>query len=77
MIKDALLIDNGRLVNFWAEIIDTSNYLQNKLFKKCFKCTIILVNRTFNTFGSLAVKQASLYLLKNIPNPIFISLGER
>lgn len=41
IIKNALLINSGFLVNFWAEAMDISNYLQNKLSIKCFKRTII------------------------------------
>lgn len=41
-IQDILLIDNAVLVIFWAEAMDTSNYLQNKLSIKYFKCTPIL-----------------------------------
>lgn len=40
-IKDILLIDNGLPVNFWVETMDTSNYLQNKLFIKRSKCIVI------------------------------------
>ena len=29
-----------------------------------------------NTFEFLAVEQILLYLVKNVPNPIFIKLGE-
>ena len=31
MIKDSLFIDSRLPVNFWAEAIDTSNYLRNRL----------------------------------------------
>ena len=31
MMKDSLFIDSGLSVNFWAEAIDTSNYLPNRL----------------------------------------------
>lgn len=41
IIKDTLLINNGLLVNLWIETIDISNYLQNRLFTKCFKRIII------------------------------------
>ena len=41
IMKDALLINSGFLVNFWAEAIDTSNYLQNRLSTKCSKCIVI------------------------------------
>lgn len=31
MIKDSLLVDSKLLLEFWAETIDTANYLQNCL----------------------------------------------
>ena len=33
-IKDSLLIDSGLPVNFWAEAMDTANYLRNRLTKR-------------------------------------------
>ena len=30
-MKDSLLINSGLLIQFWAEAIDTANYLQNRL----------------------------------------------
>lgn len=33
-MKDAILIDNGFLHNFWAKAIETANYLQNRLLIK-------------------------------------------
>lgn len=33
-IKDFLLIDNNLPPEFWAEAIDTANYLQNRLPNK-------------------------------------------
>lgn len=41
-MKDVLLIDSGLPINFWAEAMDTSNYLWNKLSTKYFKCIVIL-----------------------------------
>lgn len=40
-MKDALLIDNGLPMNFWAEAMNTSNYLRNRLPIKCCKHIII------------------------------------
>ena len=34
IMKDSLLIDSRLLVNFWAEVIDTSNYLRNRLLTR-------------------------------------------
>lgn len=33
-MKDSLLIDSGLLLEFWAKAMDTTNYLQNRLFIK-------------------------------------------
>lgn len=41
IMKDVLLINSGIPVSFWAKAIDISNYLRNKHFAKCFKCTVI------------------------------------
>lgn len=32
IIKDAMLINNSLPSNFWAKIIETANYLYNRLF---------------------------------------------
>lgn len=34
-MKDSLLIDSGLPLEFWAEAMDTGNYLQNRLPTKC------------------------------------------
>ena len=34
-IKDSLLIDSSLPVNFWAEAMDTTNYLLNKFPTRC------------------------------------------
>lgn len=41
-IKDSLLIDNELLPKFWAEAIDTANYLRNRLPTKTQIGDIIL-----------------------------------
>ena len=41
IIKDLLLIDSGLLVNFWVEIIDTSNYFYNRLLTRRGECVFI------------------------------------
>lgn len=33
-MKDSFLIDSELLVNFWAEIMDISNYVYNKISAK-------------------------------------------
>lgn len=42
IMKNILLIDSGLPVNFFTKTIDISNYLQNILFTKFFKRTVIL-----------------------------------
>lgn len=41
IIKDLLLINNGLSVNFWAEKIDTANYLRNRLPTRHNSVTVI------------------------------------
>lgn len=41
-MKDSLLIDSGLPINFWAEAMDTSNYLRNRLPTKRADKTIII-----------------------------------
>lgn len=41
-MKDFLLIDSELLTPFWAEVMDTTNYLQNKLPTKCIDRAIII-----------------------------------
>ena len=33
-IKDLLLINSGLLLKFWAEVMETTNYLRNRLLTK-------------------------------------------
>ena len=33
-MKDVMLIDSGLLNDFWAKIMETANYLRNKLFTR-------------------------------------------
>ena len=33
-MKDSLLVDSSHPLEFWAEVIDTVNYLQNRLSTK-------------------------------------------
>lgn len=42
IMKDVLFFNSSFPVIFQAKTINTSNYLRNRLFTKCFKCTIIL-----------------------------------
>ncbi len=40
-MKDSLLLDSGLPLNFWAEAMDTANYLQNRLSTKSQKRKLI------------------------------------
>lgn len=42
IMKNSLLINSGLLLEFWAEVMDTANYLQNRLSTKNQRGEIIL-----------------------------------
>lgn len=62
--------------------MDTSNYLQNRLFIKYPKHIVALkkhrqkIDKMLNIFESLAVEPVFLYLVRNIANLIFIIFGK-
>lgn len=41
IIKDFFLVDSGLLLDFWVEIMDITNYLQNCLSTKSWKKELI------------------------------------
>lgn len=71
-MKDFLLIDSGLPIQFWAEAMDTINYLQNKLLIRCINRAIIIPKKfgpesdnTSNIFGFQGVKSVHISLLKS------------
>lgn len=83
IMKDVLLIDGDFTVNFWAETIDISNYLQNKYLTKYFKCKIILEKtwtrkrQDIQHHRIIGCKISTFIPTKKLLSPIFIKLGKR
>lgn len=80
--KDILLIDKAfqltsRQKLQISQTICGIDFLKNvpnvQLFQKKYR---LKTDKMSNTFGSLATKQIRLYRMRNVPNPIFIRLGE-